>query len=553
MNMHAYYRVFWKRLWLILLASLIGPGVALFVTANLPPKYVTTATLMLNPANPNLLLPYQVSASTVEALSNTYSQFMKTRAFATLVSDALNDGTTVEQVLASLSTQYIGGTQFFKISATATSPETAQKRANTVAQVFIQENVARQKARQEQMATQQKASDSATGAQQQKLTLLQKLEDEQKYYEAQTAALRGRITGLEAQPFSDTQQKDLLSTRQQLIDVENLQMKVITSLVELQSKQSTTSAPIDTAVVIDEAPLPSHPVSPDPLRNALYALVLSLAAAISGAFLLEHLDFTFKTPEELNQVYGMATLGVLLRIGREAGAATVREKIVSSEPRSSVAEAFRTLRTNVQFASLEKPVRSLLITSAAPAEGKTFTAMNLAIAMAQTGKQVTLVDCDLRRPSVHKLLGLSNDVGITTLALENQMSDGHQRLIETLQSTEVEGLKVLTSGPQPPNPSEVLGSKRVEEILRELRDSSDVVIIDSPPAAMVTDAAILATKVDAVLQIVRAGTTRRDMVAKGRENLTKVGARVLGPVLNRVQARDSGYQYRYYYRYYRNA
>lgn len=258
-------------------------------------------------------------------------------------------------------------------------------------------------------------------------------------------------------------------------------------------------------------------------------------------FTLEYLDYTFKKPEELEQAYGKAILGAVGRVEGGSRGEAAREKVVITQPKSSIAEAFRSLRTNLQFASLDKPIRSLLVTSSAPLEGKTFVATNLAIAVAQTGMRVVLVDGDLRRPTLHRIFGLSNDLGGAQLLLESQAE-----IAPCLRSTEVAGLKVLCSGSPPPNPSEILSSKRMGEIVRRLLESAELVIIDSPPVGVVTDAAILASQVDAVLQIVRAGLTRRDMVLKGRDSLATVGGRVLGPVLNMVRDSDGVYPYSYY-------
>lgn len=211
--------------------------------------------------------------------------------------------------------------------------------------------------------------------------------------------------------------------------------------------------------------------------------------------------------------------------------------VTVADPRSPVAEAYRTLRTNIQFSSLDRKVRTLLVTSTGAAEGKSTTIANLGVTFALTGNRVVLVDSDLRRPSLDKIFGLANQHGLTSLMLDE--SDP----VAALQTTPVERLRVLTSGPLPPNPSELLASQRLDRIVSALSDAADIVLFDSPPIIAVTDAAVLARKVDAVLLVVSAGKTRREHAARARQLLEKVGANVLGVVLNNAQIDESLYQY----------
>lgn len=206
-------------------------------------------------------------------------------------------------------------------------------------------------------------------------------------------------------------------------------------------------------------------------------------------------------------------------------------------PRSPVSEAYRQLRTNIQFYSLDRPIQTLLITSTGPDEGKTTTLANLGVTFAESGRQVVLIDCDLRRPSLHVRFGLSNETGLTTLMRDEG------RPADLLRSTDVEHLRVLTSGPLPPNPSELLGSQRMDKIIEAVRDQAEVILLDSPPIIAVTDAAVLSRKVDGVLLVVSVGKTRRDHAVRARRLLEKVNANVLGVVLNNVKYDGSLYHY----------
>ena len=212
-------------------------------------------------------------------------------------------------------------------------------------------------------------------------------------------------------------------------------------------------------------------------------------------------------------------------------AASLSEALITiSTPRSPISEAYRTLRTNLEFASLDTEVRTMVVTSPGPDEGKSTTLANLAVTMAQAEKRVILVDCDLRRPYLHKLFGVSNDLGLTTMIVdEATMSD------PPLQETGIPGLCLLPSGlPLPPRPSDLLWSRRMEKVIASLVERSDIVLFDAPPIIAVTDAAVLATKVDGVLLVVSAGNTKREHASMAISMLEKVNAKIIGTVLNNV-------------------
>jgi len=198
--------------------------------------------------------------------------------------------------------------------------------------------------------------------------------------------------------------------------------------------------------------------------------------------------------------------------------------ITLTDARSPQAEAYRSLRTNLEFSNLDKPLRSMLVSSTAPSEGKTTTLANLGVINAQAGKRVILLDCDLRRPKLHELLGVSNNVGVSTALLE---PDGDL----PLQDTEVDSLQVMTAGPLPPNPADLLASKRMDTLLEQLTAQADLVLLDAPPVTAATDAALLATKVEGVLLVVSAGHTKREDAERAKDLLEKVNANVVGAVL----------------------
>ncbi|NWF79781.1 MAG: CpsD/CapB family tyrosine-protein kinase [Chloroflexi bacterium] len=218
------------------------------------------------------------------------------------------------------------------------------------------------------------------------------------------------------------------------------------------------------------------------------------------------------------------------------GTAADSALITLREPSSAAAEAYRTLRTNILFSSLDRPLHTLLVTSTAPNEGKSTTLANLAVTMAQAEQRVLVVDCDLRRPSLHSIFGLPNERGLTSALLEQ----GEGPL--PIQETSVPGLQLLPSGPLPPRPADLLGSRRMGVLIERLRTAADIVLFDTPPVVAVTDAAVLAPRVDGVLLVLQAGHTRRDRARQARQVLEKVKANIVGVVLNGARL-EQGYSY----------
>jgi len=286
---------------------------------------------------------------------------------------------------------------------------------------------------------------------------------------------------------------------------------------------------------------PERPTKPNKMLNTLLASVVGAMLAVGAAFLIEYLDDTVKTSEELNQALGVTALGVISRMPP-----TEKEPdwlITAAHPKSHIAEAYRVLRTNLQFASVTRPLRSILVTSANPSVGKSTTVANLGVVLAQAGKRVILVDSDLRRPSLHKIFEVPNTAGLTNLLLQDEPClDGH------MADTRIENLKVIPSGPLPPNPSELLGSQRMKHLVEVLKEEADIVLFDSPPILPVADAAVLSTVTDGVMLVVEAGSTRRDVLAQARAALAQAGAYLVGAALNKLRpSRGSGYYYYYYY------
>jgi capsular exopolysaccharide synthesis family protein len=304
--------------------------------------------------------------------------------------------------------------------------------------------------------------------------------------------------------------------------------------------------------MLDAALVPKSIAHPHRGQNILIGVLIGLILGCGLVILLELLDNTVKSQEDVENGLGIPLLGILPSIASGAGAAAqlttpegtvLRDLYVSRSPNSSVSECARSIRTSLLFASPDRPFKVLLVVSTGPREGKTTTAISIGTTMAQGGNRVLVIDGDLRRPRLHKTFGVSSTVGLSTLIL------GESTIEQSVKSTEIEGLFVLSAGPVPPNPAELLQSERFSEVLRGLSDRYDRVIIDSPPVGVVTDALVMSARADGLVMVLRSGLTPKKVALRGRRALLDVKAHIYGAVLNDVDLASRAGQYYYYYRY----
>lgn len=303
--------------------------------------------------------------------------------------------------------------------------------------------------------------------------------------------------------------------------------------------------------VVDGAEIPKVPYKPKKKLNILLAMLVGLTFGTGLAFFLDYLDNTVKGPDDVENRIKLPLLGFVPTIedlknseGENGTDDTFRKDLIAHyELRSSASEAYRTIRTGVLFSSPDRKVHSILVTSAYPTEGKTVTAVNLATVLAQGNDSVLLIDADLRRPRIHKTFKIDNSKGLTNLLI------GEASMDEVIQESPVENLYVLPSGPIPPNPSELLGSKSMDELIEKLKGKYARIVIDSSPMVAVTDARIIATKVDGCICVIRAAKSDIRGTKRAKEQLEDIGGRFIGAILNNVSMdRRSSYGY-YYYRY----
>lgn len=522
MELRQFLAVIWKRLWLILLATGLVAGMTYYLSITTTPVYSTSTTLTIDLAGSD---PRDVYSSVVlsERVAKTYVEQIKAPVLLKEVIDRLGLSMSTSQLGGIVKVQQIRDTQLIQVSVEDTNPVRGKEIAASLAETFIQQNEARQQARYE--------------------TRWRELEEEIGVLEKSIDETQKAIASI-GSPL-DPQNVDLPEfVRLELTRLETQLSRDQTQYVILLRSQEdfrlAAARYTDNITILSPAEVPQRPVKPRTGLNTILGLISGVVLGVSTAFLLEYLDDTLKTSEDVEKELGLTTLG---NIGRLGPIKELRDGLVTaSSPRSPVVEAYRVLRTNLRFSSLDNPASSVLVTSAGPREGKTTTAANLAVVMAQAGKKVILVDTDLRHPTLHQMFQVPEGPGLSALLLEEAPN-----VEAALAETEVEGLWVLTCGPMPPNPAELLGSERMAALVEDLKTRADAVLFDSPPVLAVTDATLLATAVGGVLLVVDCARTRSEAGRRTKEALEKVDARILGVVLNRQTEGRGGYYYYYYY------
>jgi len=513
-DLRQYLQVLRRWVWLILGCTVVAALAAFIVSSQLPPVYSASATLLVRLAPSSGINEY-TAVLTSERLATTYSKMITGRPVMEEVIQQMGLPETAGQLAKRVKVEVLRDTQLVRVSVEDTDPARAADIANTIATVFV---------KQTQAIQQSRYADSLTSLQAQMDELARLIQETQIELE--------RL----GEPRTEQDKARKAQLESILAGYRNTYVGLVQSYEQLRL---TASQSTDTLIVFEEARVPTEPVRPRKLMNTALAGVLGAMVSVGAAFVIEYLDDTLKTPDDVNRTLGLPTLSAIGRL--EEGQ---NELIMTADPLSPVSEAFRVLRTNIRYSSVDRPLQVLLVTSSGPEEGKSVVAANLATALAQAGLRTVLLDADMRRSRIHHIFGLHPREGLAGALLAGS-TDGR------LQPTEVEGLSILPVGEKPPNPVELLGSQRMRELREELRKSFDAIVVDSPPALIGADAAVLAQMVDGVLLVVNAGETRRDMARQAVESLRQVGANVIGVVLNRVPTRRGGYYYYYpYYHYY---
>ena len=527
MELRQYFLVVWRRWWLILLTTIVAAGVAYGLGSRQVPIYQSTAVLEVDRGTSPSDDPYSVQRNS-EIEAETYARQISADPVLVEVIALLEINWNPDTVEELLTIAQMPNTSMIQIGAVHTDPALAQALAQTTAEVFIRQKQAQQQARYQASLDELDA-------------LVSEMEQRIMDTRVQIVAM-GDLEGL-----SPLASAELARLQTQL---NNNQIRHNVLLQSAESFRLAMARSGNYISIFSWAELPQSPVGPLVMRNTALAAVVGGMIGVGIAFLLEYLDDTLHNPEEAQAALGMATLASIPELKDMEPRALITRK----QPLHPVSEAFRNLRTSVQFANLDSSIRTLLITSPTPAEGKSFVAANLAVALAQGGKKVLLLDTDLRHPVAHRIMSTEKTPGLSDLLYAiSEEGDKADRFagVQVFHPAgeDLPTLSVLPAGKRVPNPAEVLGSQLFHDLLSWLRDRFDVVVIDSPPLLAVTDAAVVATQVDGVAMVLTAGETHQGAAIQALERLNSVGAKVLGLIMNRMSTERGGYYYYYYHHY----
>jgi non-specific protein-tyrosine kinase len=503
--------------WLLILVTAVAAGTGYWVSQKQPRVYEASATIMVGQS----IQATQLDSRDIETsgqLALTYASIAQRQPVLQGVVDRLSLNATWQHLKNRVKATHVVGTQLLEITVEAGSPEEAQATADEVANQLILLSptaLENQEKDENQRFVHQRLEDLQT-----------KIEAGQTRREDLEAAMTGSLSAEQVQAL----QTEINTLENLITDWENNYTQLLTFVASERSPNYLA--------VVEPAQANLEPIRPYVSLNTILAGVVGLFLALGFIFLVEYLDNTLKSTDDFSQSLGLTILGT---VGRIEGKHDQDRLIASQNPFSPVSEAYRMIRSNIQFMSVDRPAKIIMVTSPSPGEGKSTTAANLGVVMAQAGLKTILIDADLRRPTQHEIFQVPHLGGLTDLLCSPELEiNGH------LRNTRVPNLYLITCGVLPPNPSELLGSQRLAQLLTSLNEMADVVIFDSPPAAAVADAAVLSNRVDGVVLVTRPGHTRRDIARQAILNLQQAGANFFGGVLNRVSKKEGGYYHQYY-------
>jgi len=500
--------------WLFLLTMVIAASVSYYASQQLPRIYETTTTLLvgqvIQTANPT-----GQDFSTSEQLAESYGQIAVRQPILQAVVENLGLSMNWQKLERNVLAQPIPRTQLLAITVKDNSPERA---------VAIADEIAHQLILQSPTSPENKNRAERSG-----------------FVKQQLDSLEGRISRSEVRIDEIDKLLDSALSARDIQDLETEKRTLRSLIKEWQSNYVSLlsffegSDSSNYLSIIEPAQLSSRPVSPNIILNVLLAAIMGFSLAFSAVLLLEYIDDTVKSADDMTRTVGVTALGSIMRI---KGKNEKEKMALAHAPFSAIGEAYRLIRTNIQFMAVDTPAQLLAVTSANPGEGKSTTIANLGVVMAQAGLKTVIADTDLRQPTQHKIFRVPNSSGLTDLLLSPDAS-----IEEQLVNTGYENLQLITSGPLPPNSSELLDSLRMAALADKLRAYADVVLFDTPPVLAVTDALVLSNRVDGVIFVVKYGSTRRAAMQEAAARLRKVNAHILGGILNQISEREGSYYY----------
>jgi succinoglycan biosynthesis transport protein ExoP len=506
MELSTYFRPLIKWWWLVVAAGLVAAVSSFVVTRRQPILYESSTTLVVgrtvyesNPNSGDFYLNQQ--------LASFYADLAEREPVKRATMAALGMPWLPEYHVAALPNSLL-----IQIQVADTDPVRAQAVANELANQLIK----------------QTPTNDPKGQERQKF-----IEDQLNTFEADILATQDEINKKQAELGGLTSAREIADAQSEINDLDQKLSSLRSDYAALLASSNRGAG--NTLTVIEPADLPQGPVRSRTMMMVLLSTVVAAAVAVGAAYLIEYLDNTLKDPDEITRLLGLPVIGFIA----EAGKGKKLDVYVMNQPRSVIAEAFRSLRTDLEFSGVDRLQKTICVTSSEVEVGKTSIATNLAIVIAQTGKRVVLIDADLRRPKVHGYLGISNERGLSDVLR------GGVDIDDATITWEEGNISVLTSGTPAPNPAELLSSKQMDQALENLKKVADVLVLDCPPF-LVTDAAIIAAKADGVLLVVRHGYSRKDAAKMAVKQLKRAEARTIGVVLNRIPRNVEGYYTGYY-------
>ncbi|MCB9138314.1 MAG: P-loop NTPase [Caldilineaceae bacterium] len=553
-DIRAYGLLIWRWIWLILLCALLAAAAAYYVSSTTTPVYRAKTRLMLSSSQAGAAAVNYSDLLANERAARTYAELLKRR---TVLRDALtqlgldNQSSSAMRQIGAISVTPVRDTQLIDLTVEGTNPQLIAAVANTLPQVFVTELQAIQS---------NQFADSRQSFEDQLATLERQIEETQL-----------RVSGLESQVRNAQEEVEYGRLQNALTQYQSSYAGVLQSYENLRLAEIRST---DNVVVMEAATIPSSPVRPRTQTNTLLAGLVGAMLALGVVFLMEFLDDRVRTPEELRRITDAPVLGVIGVIPSDDDEDASLNRLISvQQPRHPIVESYRRLRTNLQYYNIDRPLQTIAVTSANPSEGKSMTAGNLAVVMAQSGVKVLLIDADLRKPKVHRLFGLPRKPGLAE-ALIYQHTYAPAGAFDTLSPRqagnaafqagndfdpfslckripEIPNLYVMTAGEKAPNPAELLSSNRMSEVMKKLHESVDVIIFDTPPLLAVTDAQIIGRLADGMMVVINTRKTSSGAVYRALESLVQVKVPIMGAILNQVSQKAHGYTYYYYaYEYY---
>ena len=530
-----YVQILWRWLWLLLLVAIAAGAVAYYLTDQQPRVYEASAKAIVNVVSRTDYYDSYTATYTSQRLAETYAQTLVTEALLQSVAEKL--GYPVTGIVKATSVE---NSPIFNITVTDSDPQKAADTANAVIAAFAEKVMRDQASRYLELKSSLEAEiadlDNKLTQVNSELAILEIKDAE---YEA--AVERNKQLEADDLPIIPVERdpQDYVNRSELELAKTQYQSNRSSLFANLQQIRLTEVQSATTISQLNQAIPDPAPIQPQPLKSGALAAVVGFMVAAGAVFLVAYLQDEIRDPSEISRRWGVPVIGVITNF-----AASQEPLIAMSKPRMPVSEAFRSLRTNLQFSGIETPLKTFLVTSASPSDGKSSVAANLATVIAQSDKDVVIVDCDMRRPTMHKLFKLSNRLGLSDYFIRTP-----DKMTGVVKKTAVNGLNLITSGSLPPNPSELLGSNKMQDVIKLLGKHFDTVILDSPPLLAVTDALILAKGVDGVILVIDPKKTKRGAIQQAVEQLQRLDARLLGIVLNNIKVKRSSYYYNreYYY------